>query len=92
MSSFSVRLSADLDRRLEQEAQREHMSRSELAREAIADYLERRERERFLRELVDEARQVMDQPQRLDEEWMRVDNEALEVAEGGGGDTVRWWR
>jgi hypothetical protein len=61
------------------------MSRSELAREAIADYLERRERERFLRELVDEARQVMDQPERLDGDWMRVDKEALEIAEGGGG-------
>ena len=96
MSSLSIRLPDDLDRRLEAEAQRDSSSRSELAREAIAEFLKRRERERFLRELVEEARQVHEEGEGdyvVDEE-LQVDNEAMEIAEGARDDpgSERWWR
>ena len=96
MSSLSVRLPDDLDRRLEAEAQRDRTSRSELAREAIAELLRRRERERFLSELVAEARQITEEGEGeyLVEDQLLVDNEAMEIAEGAPEDpgSERWWR
>jgi len=97
--TLSIRLPEPLDRKLDHEARDEGKSRSELAREAIADFIERRERERFLATLAAEAREVRDAPEgrRIAEEFLVAENEALEgsaVADGGGeGDDPdeRWW-
>lgn len=96
MRTLSVRLPETLDRNLDHEARDEGKSRSELAREAIVEYVERRERERFLATLAEEAREVRGAPEtrRIAEEFLVAENEVLEVAEGGGeGDDPdeRWW-
>jgi len=96
MRTLSVRLPEPLDRKLDHEARDEGKSRSELAREAIVEYVERRERERFLATLAEEARAVRGAPEsrHIAEEFLVAENEALEVAEGGGeGDDhdERWW-
>lgn len=104
MDNVSLRLSEDLRKRLAAEAERSHKKRSEVAREAIADYLYRRERDRFIAEFMDEARQYANDPearrqaQELAEEGLATDNEAFDIAEGRGSDTSgpaedndRWW-
>ena len=52
MSTLSIRLPQELETHLKAEAQLEDKSQSEIARLAIADYLSRREKERFMAELV----------------------------------------
>lgn len=56
VSALSWRPPDDLDERLAAEAALEGKPRSEVAREAISDYLARRERGRFMADLVAEAR------------------------------------
>jgi predicted transcriptional regulator len=73
MAALSLRLADDIDQRLAQEAEAEGKSRSEVARAAIVEYLERRERERFMAEMVAEMRQAYADPD--------VRREALEIAE-----------
>ena len=55
MPALSLRLSDELDHRLAEEAERVGLPRSEVARQAIADYLARCEREWFMAALVAEA-------------------------------------
>jgi len=52
MAAISVRLPDQLESRLTSEAAIEGKGRSEVARDAIADYLARREHERFMAEMV----------------------------------------
>ncbi len=73
MASLSLRLMDDIGQRLAQEAQAEGKSRSEVARAAIAELLDRRERERFMAEMVEEMRQAYADPE--------IRREALEIAE-----------
>lgn len=56
MSTLSLRIPDELDERLNREAHRENRSRSELLREAVIEYLERKEKQRFLSDFVAEAR------------------------------------
>ena len=100
MSALSLRLSDDFDTRLEEEARLAGKTRSEIARQAIAEFLERREKERFMAELVEEARRAYADP--------AIRKEALEIANdtvGDGLDQViaderaagidpgeKWWR
>lgn len=72
MSAISLRLPDDFDIRLEEEARLEGKTRSEVARQAIAEFLERREKERFMAELVEEARRAYANP--------AIRKEALEIA------------
>ena len=105
MPALSLRLPEDLDRRLEDEASLEQMPRSEVVRIAITDYLARRERERFMAELVAEARTaygdeaIRREALEMAEEGIDVSNEALDIAEGGEGDGPgvghqdgKWWK
>jgi predicted transcriptional regulator len=105
VGALSLRLPDELDERLGSEATREGRSRSEVAREAIAEYLARRERERFMAELVAEARsgyadaQVRAQALEIAEEFLPLDNEALARAEGRAPGEAwpeelgeRWWK
>ena len=105
MPALSLRLPEELDRRLGDEARLEELPRSEVVRIAIVDYLERRERERFMAELVGEAHTAYaDETIRrtaleLAEEGMAISNEALDIAEGRKPDvsnsanaTEKWWK
>ena len=97
MATLSIRLSDELEEKLAEEARLRETNRSEIAREAVADYLRRRERERFMAEIVEAARHLKNDPEtlRLVEEWLPIDNEVMEIAEGrllGGSDEDEpWW-
>jgi predicted transcriptional regulator len=90
MAGFSLRLPDDLESRLEEEARRAGLARSEVARTAIAEFLERRERERYMAAFVAEARAAYGNPEirkealALAEEALPLDNEGLRVAERRG--------
>lgn len=105
MPALSLRLPEDLDHRLDDEAQREGVPRSEVARKAISDYIARREKERFMAELVAEARaayaseEIRREAKNLAEEFLPLDNEALDIAEGRKPgepipveETKGWWK
>jgi predicted transcriptional regulator len=82
MSTVSIRLSHDLDLILNREAERTRRPKSEIARDAIADYLTRMERERFLADIARAARDRGDaEPLAFAAEALWTDNEALESAE-----------
>ncbi len=90
MAGFSLRLPEDLESRLDEEARLEGVARSEVARAAIAEFLDRRERERYVAAFVAEARsayalpEVRDAALALAEEGLPLDNEGLRVAESRG--------
>lgn len=90
MAGFSLRLPEDLESRLDDEARREGVARSEVARTAIAEFLERRERQRYLAAFVAEAQAAYSDPKirkealALAEEAVALDNEGLRVAESRG--------
>jgi predicted transcriptional regulator len=87
MSTVSIRLSDDVERRLEAEAQRTQRGKSEVARDAIVEYLQRQERERFLAAIARAARaRGTDEALALAEEALPLDNEALER----GSSAVSW--
>src|SRR5262245_32544268 len=83
MPLVSIRLPEDVEARLAREAEREQRPKSELAREAIVDYLQRVERERFIAEIARAASARDTDAARMDAEAaLPVDNEALEIGEG----------
>lgn len=97
MVGFSLRLPDDLESRLEEEARRQGVARSEIARAAIAEFLTQKERQRYLAAFVAEARTAYADPKirkdavALAEEAVPLDNEGLRVAERGapyGGDAA----
>lgn len=90
MTGLSLRLPEDLESRLDEEARREGVARSEIARTAIAEFLERKERQRYIAAFVAEARAAYADPKirkealTLAEEAVPLDNEGLRVAESRG--------
>jgi len=90
MTGLSLRLPEDLEVRLDEEARREGVARSEVARTAIAEFLDRRERERYLAAFIAEARAAYADPiirhdaLVLAEQALPLDNEGLRVAEARG--------
>lgn len=85
MPLVSIRLPEDIEARLASEAERAGRPRSEIAREAIAEYLDRLERSRFLGAIARAARAV-DSTEALElaEEALPFDNEALVLGEAPG--------
>lgn len=87
MGTLSIRLPEDLVEKLEKEARLLHKGRSELARDAIAEYVASKERERFMSGFLSEARAVYAYEDRrreateVDAEFLPLDNEALDIAE-----------
>ena len=82
MATLNMRLDDDLDRRLAREAEIAEQTRSELARAAIAAFLEQRERQRFLDQIARAARERGGRDAvTLAEEALATDNEALDLAE-----------
>jgi predicted transcriptional regulator len=83
MATLNMRLDDELEQRLAREAAIADQTRSELARAAIATFLEQRERERFLAEIARAARERGGREAlAIAEESLVADNEALELAEG----------
>ncbi len=100
MSAISLRLPDDFDSRLEEEARLEGKTRSEIARQAIAEFLERREKERFMAELVEEARRAYADPA-IRKEAMEIANDTVDdgldqvIANeraAGIDPGEKWWR
>lgn len=83
MSLVSIRLPGELESRLASEAERTQRAKSEIAREAIVQYLDRIERERFLADIA-RASRAGDDGEALSaaEEALPLDNEALSMHEG----------
>ena len=95
MPALSLRLPDELESRLDAEARRAGVPRSEVVRAAIEEFLSRRERERFMANFVAEARAAYGDPAFRAEvlgsaaEALETDNEALAIAEGGRRATTR---
>lgn len=87
MSIINLRLPDDLAKLLTREAQLAKRPRSELARDAIAYYLDRLERERFLASMESAAKELAADPGSRTEAlqiakgFLRLDNEALALGE-----------
>lgn len=87
MSLVSIRVPDEIESGLAREAERSHRSKSEVVRDAIADYLKRQEREHFLARMEAAARVLAtDAASRgeaveIAEEFLPLENEALAVAE-----------
>lgn len=81
MGTLNIRIDEDLDHRLAREAEIAEQTRSELARDAIAAFLDQRERQRFLDEIARAARTDRSDALAIANEALPMDNEALELAE-----------
>ncbi len=99
MSSLSLRLPDELVARLDQEASREQRGRSEILRDALDRYLTEKQRERFMADMVREARMVYGDPTARAES-LQLAGQFLEIeAEAGPGrasstelSPKQWWR
>ncbi len=100
MTAISLRLPDEIETRLTREAGLEGRPRSEIARAAIVEYLERREKERFMVELVAAAQALADDPEAR-QEALEIANDlvddglnAIIAAERAAGidPDEKWWR
>jgi predicted transcriptional regulator len=93
MPLVSIRLPEDIEARLSREATRLERTKSELARDAIVDYLERLERERFLGDIARAARaRGGDEALLIAREALATDNEALALGENLIGESKTAYR
>jgi len=79
MGALSLRLSDDLDYALTDEAKREQKPRSAVVRQALVDYLQRMEKERFMNSMVEAATALANHPDSR--------KESLEIVESTLADT-----
>lgn len=100
MATFSIRLPDELEQHLDEEARRADRKRADVVREAITEYLARKERERFMAELVEEVDRAYADPE--------IHRDALTIAEEAADDGLdaiiveeraagidpdeKWWR
>jgi predicted transcriptional regulator len=82
MSLLSIRLPAALDERLAREAASNNRAKSDIARDAIDEYLRRHERGRFLSAIARAARTKGESATTIAEEALPLDNEAWTIVEG----------
>jgi len=99
MSTISVRLPPEIEHSLEEEARRTRRNRSELVREAVGEYLTRKEKQRLIDEMQAAARTLYSSPEALRrgvaiaeagvEDWF----ESIEVEERAAGVDAeeQWW-
>lgn len=105
MAAISLRLPEHLDRKLAEEAELAGRPRSEVVRDALAQYLAEQERKRFMAEVVTAARALAADPdacseaQQIAEDFLVAENEALDRAEGRRPGEPwpeeqgeRWWK
>jgi metal-responsive CopG/Arc/MetJ family transcriptional regulator len=101
VSNISVRLPPDIERGLAEEARRTERNRSDLVREAVGEYLVRKERERFINEMKAAARALYSNPEAIAEareiqdDFESVDTslEQIEAEERAAGidPDEKWW-
>jgi len=75
MANISVRLPPEIERNLEEEARLTKRNRSDVVREAVGEYLTRKQKERIIEEMRQAARALYSNPEAV--------REALEIAEEG---------
>jgi len=75
MSNISVRLPPEIERGLEEEARISARNRSDLVREAVGEYLTRKQKERIIEEMRQAARVLNSDPDAA--------REGNEIAEAG---------
>jgi len=75
MSNISVRLPPEIERGLEEEARISARNRSDLVREAVGEYLTRKQKERIIEEMRQAARVLNSNPDGA--------REGIEIAEAG---------
>lgn len=99
-STLSIRFPEDLERKLDEEARLAHKGRSELVREAVQEYVLRREKERFIQDIVQEMREwqgdagARQGSGKLSDEMPDDDLDALIRTERDAGvdPDERWWK
>lgn len=99
MSNVSVRLPEEIERKLDEEARISRKNRSELVREAVGEYLTRKQKERLVEAMKAAARVLYSDPGQIREgreiaeagveEWL----EGIEAEERAAGvdPDERWW-
>lgn len=100
MTAISLRLPSDIEANLKAEARLEGKTQSEIARLAIVEYLARREKERFMAEMVTEMRTAYSNPDIRREAQEIADDladdglDAIIAAERAAGidPDEKWWR
>lgn len=101
MATLNLRLPDKLDRQLTALAAQTHQNRSDLARTALEKYLRDQEQERLMAEMVEAAQFLATNPEAraeslaIAEEFLPLDNEALDLAEGrkpGDPEPEQWWK
>ncbi|HEC15444.1 MAG TPA: ribbon-helix-helix protein, CopG family [Sedimenticola sp.] len=102
MAAISIRLPEELEARLSHESDLEGKPRSEVAREAIAEYLARREKERFMAQLAAAAKALAANPAAVAES-LEIANDFDSIDEGldaiiesdraaGIDPNQKWWK
>lgn len=97
MKTLSIRVPDELEERLDEEARLTGKRKSELARDVLGRFLDERERERLLAEMLRAAEFISTDPdavaetRRISEELAVADAESLEIAEGSGVEYEKWW-
>ena len=84
MSHLSLRLPEDVERRLLKEARLAGRNRSDLVREALAEYLTRKDRERLVEDMKRAASAVYSKPE-VAEEARQIQQEFDDV-----DDSLKW--
>ncbi len=101
MSTISIRISDDLERQLSAEADTQGRPRSELVRQAIQEFVSRKEKERFMAELLAEASEAYSNPEmRREIKDLEKDFDLLEsiyeshesARPGRNNESERWWK
>jgi len=98
MPSLSLRLPDELEHRPENEARRAGVPRSEVARMAISEFLARRERERFMSEMVAEARtayaneDLRGEALGLEKDFLDLDAQKKNQSTGQDDPEESWWK
>ena len=99
MANISLRLPDALARKLDEEVRLERRGRSEIVREALDRYLAEKERERFMADMVREARAVYGDPRNaaaareMSEEFLPAENVDLERTDGAPDvKPDKWWK
>lgn len=75
MANISVRLTPETEQGLEQEARLTERNRSDVVREAVGEYLARKQKQRMIEEMTEAARALYADPD--------ARREAMEIAEEG---------
>ena len=91
MSNISVRLPDEVLRRLEREAKSRHQLRSELIREALVEFLDRLARDRYLDEMVAEARAGYENVD-IRRDALEIERDFSDVTPDAPDADDKWWK